>query len=205
MRTDAQIASLLLAFTLPIRRYGWLVTTTRGEGVVDATGNGGNLTPIDDEIEGLFKSKGDEFVVEPTEVSIEELGIESPGEDIDEPPWMRNKRDVKSSTYERQAADPAQVDSVTDESGGIGTNTSNLAVTQRGVSSEKQEEIDQIIAREEARQRRREELFRPHRSDPPDYWARETDEPDSPTPGRNQHDDLDPDGPGTSGPSIGGV
>lgn len=25
MRTDAQIASLLLAFTLPIRRYGWYV------------------------------------------------------------------------------------------------------------------------------------------------------------------------------------
>jgi hypothetical protein len=25
MRTDAQIASLLLAFTLPIRRYGWFV------------------------------------------------------------------------------------------------------------------------------------------------------------------------------------
>jgi hypothetical protein len=25
MRTDAQIASLLLAFTLPIRRYGWFI------------------------------------------------------------------------------------------------------------------------------------------------------------------------------------
>jgi hypothetical protein len=25
MRTDAQIASLLVAFTLPIRRYGWYV------------------------------------------------------------------------------------------------------------------------------------------------------------------------------------
>ena len=25
MRTDAQVASLLLAFTLPIRRYGWYV------------------------------------------------------------------------------------------------------------------------------------------------------------------------------------
>jgi hypothetical protein len=25
MRTDAQIASLLLAFTLPIRRYGWYI------------------------------------------------------------------------------------------------------------------------------------------------------------------------------------
>jgi hypothetical protein len=43
----------------------WVVTTTRGQGVVDATGEGGNLIPIDDEIGQLFSTRGDEFVVGP--------------------------------------------------------------------------------------------------------------------------------------------
>jgi hypothetical protein len=47
MRTDAQIASLLLAFTLPIRRYGWYSDPNGArDEVVEDVANGFNL-PIE--------------------------------------------------------------------------------------------------------------------------------------------------------------
>jgi hypothetical protein len=47
MRTDAQIASLLLAFTLPIRRYGWCIDPNGArDEVVENTANDLNL-PIE--------------------------------------------------------------------------------------------------------------------------------------------------------------
>jgi hypothetical protein len=49
MRTDAQIASLLLAFTLPIRRYGWYVAVNGArDEVVEHVANDLNL-PIEGE------------------------------------------------------------------------------------------------------------------------------------------------------------
>jgi hypothetical protein len=49
MRTDAQIASRLLAFTLPIRRYGWYIKPNgAGDHVDEDVANNLNLT-----IEGL--------------------------------------------------------------------------------------------------------------------------------------------------------
>jgi hypothetical protein len=47
MRTDAQIASLLLAFTLPIRRYGWFIDPNGArDAVVELVANDLNL-PIE--------------------------------------------------------------------------------------------------------------------------------------------------------------
>lgn len=47
MRTDAQIASLLLAFTLPIRRYGWYIDPNGArDQVVEDVANDLNL-PIE--------------------------------------------------------------------------------------------------------------------------------------------------------------
>jgi hypothetical protein len=37
MRTDAQIASLLLAFTLPIRRYDWFIDPNGARSVMTGT------------------------------------------------------------------------------------------------------------------------------------------------------------------------
>jgi len=58
MRTDTQIASLLLAFTLPIRRYGWyidpngarveVVEDVASMGTFESTRAGGTLEPNND-------------------------------------------------------------------------------------------------------------------------------------------------------------
>jgi hypothetical protein len=47
MRTDAQIASLLLAFTLPIRRYRWYIAPSgAGDEVVEDVANEQGVSPV---------------------------------------------------------------------------------------------------------------------------------------------------------------
>jgi hypothetical protein len=58
MRTDAQIASLLLAFTLPIRRYRWYIAPSgAGDEVVEDVANDFN-SPIKDKIRSRSPDAG---------------------------------------------------------------------------------------------------------------------------------------------------
>jgi hypothetical protein len=61
MRTDAQIASLLLAFTLPIRRYRWYVSPNgaRDEVVEDVASN--LSLPIEGQDDALVGRRRDRF------------------------------------------------------------------------------------------------------------------------------------------------
>ena len=61
MRTDAQIASLLLAFTLPIRRYRWYISPNGAhDEVVEDVANDFNL-PIDGQDSSASTRRRDRF------------------------------------------------------------------------------------------------------------------------------------------------